>query len=68
MASHIGHHVLIGTGAKLLGQIDIGDYCRIGANAVVLTSVPERCMAVGVPAVIKASTIQSRNGGLAELG
>jgi len=60
-APHIGHHVLIGAGAKLLGQIDIGDYCRIGANAVVLTSVPPRCVAVGVPAVIKESTSQGRD-------
>ena len=61
-APPIGHHVLIGAGAKLLGQIDIGDYCRIGANAVVLTSVPPRCVAVGVPAVIKPSTTQDRDG------
>jgi serine O-acetyltransferase len=50
------------------GCILIGDYCRIGANAVVLTSVPQRCVAVGVPAVIKASTTQSRDGGWEELG
>jgi len=60
-APRIGHYVLIGAGAKLLGQIDIGDYCRIGANAVVLTSVPSRCVAVGVPAVIKESTTQGRD-------
>jgi serine O-acetyltransferase len=65
-APRIGHHVLIGAGAKLLGQIDIGDYCRIGANAVVLTSVPPRCVAVGVPAVIKASTTQGCDGVLEE--
>ena len=60
-APRIGKHVLIGAGAKLLGQIDVGDYCRIGANAVVLTSVPPRCVAVGVPAVIKESTTQGRD-------
>jgi serine O-acetyltransferase len=52
-APHIGDYVLIGAGAKLLGNIAIGDYCRIGANAVVRTSVPAGCLAVGVPAVIK---------------
>jgi serine O-acetyltransferase len=52
-APRVGSHVVIGAGAKLLGAIDIGDYCRIGANAVVLTSVPPGCLAVGVPAVIK---------------
>lgn len=53
-APHIGKHVMIGAGAKLLGHIEVGDYCRIGANAVVRTSVPMGCLAVGVPAVIKA--------------
>jgi serine O-acetyltransferase len=62
-APRIGHHVLIGAGAKLLGQIEVGDYCRIGANAVVLTSVPPRCVAVGVPAVVKERAPQGRDGG-----
>jgi serine O-acetyltransferase len=52
-APHIGNHVIIGAGAKILGNVTIGDYCWIGANAVVMTSVPPRCLAVGVPAVIK---------------
>jgi serine O-acetyltransferase len=55
-APRIGNHVIIGAGAKLLGHIEIGDYCRIGANAVVLTSVPAGSVAVGVPAVIKQDT------------
>jgi serine O-acetyltransferase len=49
----IGNDVLIGAGAKILGNVDIGDHCRIGANAVVRTSVPPYCIAVGVPAVVK---------------
>ncbi len=52
-APHVGNHVVIGAGAKLLGNIELGDYCHIGANAVVRTSVPAGCLAVGVPAVIK---------------
>lgn len=52
-APRVGNHVVIGAGAKLLGNIEIGDDCHIGANAVVRTSVPARCLAVGVPAVIK---------------
>jgi serine O-acetyltransferase len=52
-APRVGNHVVIGAGAKLLGQIEIGDDCHIGANAVVRTSVPAGCLAVGVPAVIK---------------
>ena len=49
----IGDNVDIGTGAKLLGQITIGNNVSIGANAVVLTDVPENCIAAGVPAIIK---------------
>jgi serine O-acetyltransferase len=52
-APRVGNHVVIGAGAKLLGNIEIGDDCHIGANAVVRTSVPTGCLAVGVPAVIK---------------
>ena len=48
----IGNDVLIGTGAKVLGPITIGDCVKIGANAVVLTDVPNGAVAVGVPARI----------------
>ncbi len=44
--------VLIGAGAVILGNIEIGASARIGAGSVVLTSVPEYCTAVGVPARI----------------
>ncbi len=49
----IGNRVDIGTGAKLLGNIRIGDDVVIGANAVVITDIPPNSLAVGVPAVIK---------------
>ncbi len=49
----IGNNVIIGSGAKILGGINIGDESKIGANAVVLESIPEKSIAVGVPAVIK---------------
>jgi len=52
-APRIGNDVMIGAGAKLLGRIEIGDGCQIGANAVVLASVPAGCRAIGVPAVVK---------------
>lgn len=48
----IGEFVFIGTGAKILGPVTIGDNARIGANAVVLTDVPANSTAVGVPARI----------------
>ena len=52
-APQIGHHGDIGAGAKLLGNIRIGNYVVVGANAVVLCDVPDWHMAVGVPAVVK---------------
>jgi serine O-acetyltransferase len=52
-APSVGNRVLIGTGAKLIGEIVVGDDCVIGANAVVLDSIPPRHLAVGVPAVAK---------------
>ena len=49
----IGDNVDIGIGAKLLGRITIGNNVHIGANAVVVRSVPANSIAVGVPAVIR---------------
>jgi serine O-acetyltransferase len=42
--------VLLSMGAKILGNIEIGEYSRVGASSVVLKSVPPGCTAVGVPA------------------
>jgi serine O-acetyltransferase len=52
-APDIGNDVDIGAGAKVLGDVRIGNHVRIGANAVVLCDVPDNCIAVGVPAVVK---------------
>ena len=49
----IGNNVDIGVGAKVLGPIRIGNNVVIGANAVVISDVPDDCMAVGVPAMVK---------------
>ena len=54
VAPQIGNSVDIGTGAKVLGGITIGDHVVIGANAVVLEDVPSNSIAVGVPARIKS--------------
>lgn len=59
-APRVGNNVMIGAGAKLLGEIDVGDDCVIGANSVVRTSVPAGCIAVGVPAVIKEKSTASK--------
>ena len=44
----IGNNVVIGTGAKILGAIRIGDHVRIGANSVVLQDVPPYSTVVGI--------------------
>jgi serine O-acetyltransferase len=58
----IGANVLIGTGAKILGSVTVGDGARIGANAVVLADVPPRATAVGVPAKIISETSREVKG------
>ena len=47
----IARGVLIGAGAKVLGNITVGEEARIAANSVVLKPVPARCTVAGVPAV-----------------
>jgi serine O-acetyltransferase len=45
----LGHSVVVGAGAKVLGNIQVGDYARVGAGSIVLRDVPSHCTAVGVP-------------------
>jgi len=45
----VGNNVVIGTGAKVLGPITIGDNTKIGANSVVIHDVPPNSIVVGVP-------------------
>jgi serine O-acetyltransferase len=45
----IEDHVVIGGGAKILGNITVGKNCRIGAGSVVLRNVPDDSTVVGVP-------------------
>lgn len=48
----IGNNCFIGTGAVILGGVNVGDNVKIGANAVVTKDVPSDCTVVGVPAKI----------------
>ncbi len=48
----LGNGVLVGAGAKVLGPVTVGDGARIGAQSVVLASVPPGRTAVGAPARI----------------
>ncbi|MFH1459531.1 MAG: serine O-acetyltransferase EpsC [Candidatus Omnitrophota bacterium] len=49
---NIGNNVVIGAGAKVLGNITIGDNSYVGANAVVIKDVPPNSTVVGVPGTI----------------
>jgi serine O-acetyltransferase len=49
-APRIGRGVLLSAGAMVLGNVDIGDFAKIGAGSLVLASVPSGTTAVGVPA------------------
>ncbi len=48
--------VVVGTGAKILGNITLGENVKIGANSVVLKSIPDNRVAVGIPAKIIKKT------------
>lgn len=55
----IGNNVMIGSGAKILGPVVIGDNSRIAAGAVVLHDIPANSTAVGVPArVVKKDGVR----------
>ncbi|PAX60283.1 serine O-acetyltransferase [Brunnivagina elsteri] len=62
-APRLGKRVNIGAGAKVFGDVNIGDNANIGANAVVLLDVPPGATAVGVPAKIidKKEEFRSQN-------
>ncbi|HBE18469.1 MAG TPA: serine O-acetyltransferase [Cyanobacteria bacterium UBA11149] len=45
----LGNSVVVGAGAKVLGNINIGDNVRIGAGSIVLKDVPSECTVVGIP-------------------
>jgi serine O-acetyltransferase len=56
----LGNHVVVGTGAKVLGNIKIGDHVRIGAGSVVVHPVPDNSTVVGVPG--RVVRIRDENG------
>jgi serine O-acetyltransferase len=50
----LGNNVVVGVGAKLIGDITIGENSKIGAGSVVVTSVPANATVVGVPGRVVA--------------
>ena len=58
----IGKNVIIGAGAKILGNITIGDNTRVGAGSVVVENVPEHCTVVGVPGRVVQQKFMNPDG------
>ena len=57
----IGENVCIEPGAKILGDVSIGDNVVIRANSLVITDIPENTMAIGNPARIKRKPEESES-------
>lgn len=65
----VGHDVVIGSDAVVLGPITVGDRARIGSGAVVIKPVPQDSTAVGVPArVVRGPTVEDTPCGPLEHG
>lgn len=58
----LGKNVMVGSGAKVLGPLIVGDNCKIASNAVLLHSIDADSTAVGVPAhVVRVSNVRLEN-------
>src|SRR5436305_2317363 len=62
----LGNHVVVGTGAKVLGNITVGDYVKIGAGSVVIKPVPDHSTVVGIPGRVVRT--QPQGNGVLEHG
>lgn len=60
----IGNNVILGAGAKILGNINISDFVRIGAGSVVIEDVPPHSTVVGVPGRIVQRASIDEDGNL----
>ena len=56
----IGDCTYIGMGANIIDQTSVGSHCIVGAGAVVIRDVPDRVLAVGVPARIAREDIEGK--------
>ena len=56
-APHVCAHAIVHAGAKIIGPVRVGKGAVIGANAVVLTDIPDRAVAVGIPARVVKTDI-----------
>lgn len=63
----LGRGVIVGAGAKVLGSFTVGEFAKVGSNAVLLKPVPPHATAVGNPAHIVQKEGPSREAGAAQL-
>ncbi|MCR6515646.1 MAG: serine O-acetyltransferase EpsC [Clostridium sp.] len=63
----VGSNVIIGSGSKVLGPINIGDNVKIGANSVVLKDIPKDSTAVGIPARIIGNSKEEKYDNIIEI-
>jgi serine O-acetyltransferase len=60
----LGNKVVVGTGAKILGNIKIGENVRIGAGSVVVHPVPDHSTVVGIPGRVVRMRTETEEGAL----
>jgi len=58
----LGHHVVVGAGAKILGPIRVGDRARVAANSVVIEAVAADATVVGIPGRVVAPSRRTTHG------
>lgn len=57
----LGDDVVVNAGAKIIGNVRVGNRTTVGANAVVVKDVPDNCTVVGVPAyIVRRNGIRTR--------
>lgn len=58
----LGDHVMVGAGAKILGDVHVGNNVKVGANSVVVKDVPTGAVATGIPAQYRFPALEDTTG------
>lgn len=59
----LGRGVVVGAGAKVLGNITLGNYSKVGAGSVVVNDVPDRATVVGIPGRVVVQKVYNEEDG-----
>jgi len=57
----IGNNCYLGAGCRILGDVKLGDNVIVGPNAVVINSIPNNSIAVGIPAKVIKTNIDPKD-------